>query len=153
MKRLLVYILTAIIIILLTSAICSCSQTKLVPVETIRIDSISIRDTLFDVKLVPYKDSVASKDTNSYLSNAYAYSWARYANGILHHSLGIFPLATTQIKVPYFIDRYRYIEKPTIVEVEKKLTTWQSMKIKLGEWMIGIILLLAALLAYKLIRR
>lgn len=129
--------------LILITALCSCRSVKYVPVESVRVDSIAIKDTLFEVKLVPYKDSIATKDTASYLSNAYAYSWARYNGGMLHHSLGIFPSAKTQIRVPYFVERYRYIEKPTIVEVEKKLSQWQKLKIELGGYAIGVIIALA----------
>ena len=118
----------------------SCQSTKYIPVESVRIDSVSIKDTIFEVKLIPYKDSVSTKDSTSFLSNKYAYSWARYSNGVLQHSLGIWPFATTMIEVPYFIERYVYIENPTIVEVEKELSQWQKLKIELGGYAIGMII-------------
>lgn len=118
----------------------SCQSTKYIPVESVRIDSVSIKDTVFEVKLIPYKDSVSTKDSTSFLSNKYAYSWARYSNGVLQHSLGIWPFAVTTIKVPYFMERYIYIENPTIVEVEKELSQWQKLKIELGGYAIGMII-------------
>ena len=126
--------------LILVISLCSCRSVKYVPVVSVRVDSVAIKDTLFEVKLIPYKDSIATKDTASYLANAYAYSWARYSRGMLYHSLGIFPLAQTQIRIPYFVERYRYIEKPTIVEVEKKLSQWQKLKIELGGYAIGMII-------------
>lgn len=44
------------------------------------------------------------------------------------------------IEVPYFIERYVYIENPTIVEVEKELSQWQKLKIELGGYAIGMII-------------
>ena len=145
------------VIILLTSAICSCRGVKYVPVETVRVDSTVVHDTLMDVRLAPYRDSVATRDTSSFLSNPYAYSWARYTGGMLHHSLGIWPTATTQVKVPYFIDRYVTITKPEIVEVEKKLTRWQQFKLDVGGTAIGcmiaVIIIAIGYLIYRLKRR
>lgn len=143
--------------LILITALCSCRSVKYVPVETVVVDSIAIKDTLFEVKLVPYKDSIATKDTTSYLSNAYAYSWARFSHGLLHHSLGIWPFATTQIKVPYFIDRYHYEDRPTIVEVEKKLSRWQQIKMELGGYAMVLIaasvLVLIGRVIYKFIKK
>ena len=46
------------------------------PVVHEKLDSVYIRDTIMQVELVPYHDSVAVPDTSSYLSNEYGYSWA-----------------------------------------------------------------------------
>ena len=137
------------VIILLVSAICSCRGVKYVPVETVRVDSTVIRDTLMDVRLVPYKDSIATRDTASYLSNPYAWSWARWSGGMLRHSLGIWPTGTTQVKVPYFIDRYVTIREPQVVEVEKELSRWQQFKLDVGGVAIfGLLGLVAFLVVY-----
>ncbi len=144
------YLLPAII--LLASAICSCRGVKYVPVETVRVDSTVIRDTLMKVQLLPYRDSVATRDTASFLSNPYAYSWARWSGGLLQHSLGIWPLATTQVKVPYFIDRYVTITKPQVVEVEKELSKWQQFKLDVGGAAIfGLLGLVAFLVVYVIV--
>lgn len=126
----------------------SCSRTQYVPVETVRIDSISVRDTTYLTQLVPFRDSVQVADTVSYLSNEYAYSWARWQDGRLHHSLGIWPFATIRVQVPYYIDRYVYRSVPQIVEVEKVLTRWQRIKIEIGGLAIGT---LFVLIVYHLI--
>ena len=144
------YLLPAII--LLASAICSCRGVKYVPVETVRVDSTVIRDTVMEVQLVPYRDSVATRDTASFLSNPYAYSWARWSGGLLQHSLGIWPLATTQVKVPYFIDRYVTITKPQVVEVEKELSKWQQFKLDVGgAALFGLLGLIGFLAVYVIV--
>lgn len=130
-----------------------CTRHVYVPVVHERVDSISVHDTLFQVQLVPYKDSVVSRDTSSYLSNAYAYSFAMWSNGMLHHSLGIWPQKPIEIEVPYFIDRWHYEKVPEIVEVEKPLTKWQTNfmtigKISVGVWA-GVII---ALIIYFIVR-
>lgn len=143
---------TVVLIILLASAICSCRGVRYVPVETVRVDSTVVHDTLMDVRLVPYKDSIATRDTSSFLSNPYAYSWARWSGGMLQHSLGIWPFATTQVKVPYFIDRYVTITKPQLVEVEKKLSRWQQLKQDLGGAAIfGLLGLIIFLVVYVVV--
>lgn len=142
----------SVLVILLVSAVCSCRGVRYVPVETVRVDSTVVHDTLMDVQLIPYKDSIATRDTSSFLSNSYAYSWARWSDGMLHHSLGIFPFATTQVKVPYFIDRYITITKPQIVEVEKKLSRWQQFKLDVGGAAIfGLLGLIAFLVVYVVV--
>ncbi len=146
----------AVLIILLTSAIASCRGVRYVPVETVRVDSTVVHDTLLDVRLVPYRDSVATRDTASFLSNPYAYSRAEWTGGMLRHTLGIWPLATTQVKVPYFIDRYVTITKPQVVEVEKELSRWQQFKLDVGGAAIGCMIAVALIaigyLIYKLRR-
>ena len=122
----------SVLVILLASAVCSCRSVRYVPVETVRVDSTVVHDTLMDVQLIPYKDSIVTRDTSSFLSNPYAYSWARWSDGMLHHSLGIWPFATTQVEVPYFIDRYVTVTKPQIVEVEILLSRWHQFKQDVG---------------------
>lgn len=140
-----------IVIGLLIYALSGCGRSvQYVPVETVRIDSISVRDTTYLTQLVPYRDSVQVADTVSYLSNEYAYSWARWQHGRLHHSLGIWPFATIRVQVPYYIDRYVYRSEPKIVEVEKKLTRWQKIKLEIGGLAIGALL---ALIVYLIVRK
>lgn len=140
-----------IVIGLLIYALSGCGRSvQYVPVETVRIDSISVRDTTYLTQLVPYHDSVQVADTVSYLSNEYAYSWARWQDGRLHHSLGIWPFATIRVQVPYYIDRYVYRSEPKIVEVAKKLTRWQKIKLEIGGLAIGALL---ALIVYLIVRK
>lgn len=131
----------------------SCRQVRYVPVETVRMDSIVIRDTSVVVQLVPYRDSVAVPDTTSFLSNPYAYSRATWSGGMLHHVLGIWPHSTAVVKVPYFIDRYVRIKVPQIVEVEKPLTRWQRMKLELGGWAFGAVGLFAMVVTGWLVHK
>ena len=145
------FIYLVIVIGLLIYALSGCGRSvQYVPVETVRIDSISVRDTTYLTQLVPYRDSVQVADTVSYLSNEYAYSWARWQDGRLHHSLGIWPFATIRVQVPYYIDRYVYRSEPQIVEVEKKLSRWQKIKLEIGGLAIGALL---ALIVYLIVRK
>lgn len=114
-----------------------CTRHVYVPVVHERVDSISVHDTLFQVQLVPYKDSVVSRDTSSYLHNEYAYSYATWSDGVLQHSLGIWPQKPIEIEVPYFIDRWHYEKVPEIVEVEKPLSKWTKLLIYIGGGTVG----------------
>ena len=135
-------------------SLASCRQVRYIPVETVRVDSTVVHDTSMYVRLVPYKDSVATRDTSSFLSNPYGYSWAQWSGGLLHHSLGIWPFATTQVEVPYFIDRYVTVTKPAIVEVEKELSRWQQFKQDVGGVaifaVIAVLLIVVVYMVYKL---
>lgn len=143
MKQL-IYIIT---IFLLSGIWFSSCRTKFVPVETKITETTTIHDTTFTEKLIPYRDSISVQDTTSFLNNPYAYSWAVWDNGTLHHSLGIWPNAVLIIKVPNFIDRIKIIEKPVPykvdkpVYIEKELSWYQSLLIWFGKiaWLIFII--------------
>ena len=125
-------------------------RTKYVPVKETITETVTVHDTTFAEKLVPYRDSISTRDTSSFLSNPYAYSWAIWDNGTLHHSLGIWPDAVLIIKVPNFIDRVKTIDRTVPYEVEKKvyiekkLSWWQSFLIWSGKiaWLILIPLLI-----------
>lgn len=118
------------------------SQHQCVVMEKIITDSTVIRDTTYEVRLVPYKDSVSSHDTASFLCNPYAYSYASYANGLLNHSLGINLFASVKVKVPYFVERTRSVEVAKPYPVEKKLTKWQSVKQDFGGYSIFSIIVI-----------
>lgn len=66
-----------------------CKSIEYVPVKEVHTEQIILRDTIVDIKLIPYKDSISIKDTISYLENTYAYSNASYSSGQLNHSLNI----------------------------------------------------------------
>ena len=55
------------------------------------------------------------------------------------------------------MERYIYIENPTVVEVEKELSRWQKLKIELGGYAIGVIIAtiiaLIGWLIYKKIKK
>lgn len=130
------------------------SQHQCVVMEKIITDSTVIRDTTYEVKLVPYKDSVSIRDTTSFLCNPYAYSYASYSNGMLNHSLKIYPFSTTTVNVPYFIERTRSVEVPKPYPVEKKLNKWQSVKQDFGGYAIFSIIVITLIafgrIIYKL---
>lgn len=52
----------------------SCTRTVYIP--AIRTQIAKETDTLVETQLVPYRDSVVTEDTVSYLANPYAESWA-----------------------------------------------------------------------------
>jgi hypothetical protein len=131
---------------------CRSVRTEYIPVETKTVETVTVVDTVQAVPLPSSRDSVSLPDTVSYLHNAFAYSWARYSGGLLSHSLGILPGASMVIRVPHYEVRTRYVERPVIqvkeVEVERKLTRWQSLKIRLGECFVLLILLLSGYIVY-----
>lgn len=120
-------------IVFLALTVYSCrTRTVYMPVETKVLDSVVFHDTTFQEKLIPYKDSVSVADTTSFLRNPYAYSYASFINGILNHSLGIYPQSTVTVKIPYFIERIRRIDVPKPYPVERKLSWWERFKINYG---------------------
>lgn len=82
----------ALLTILLLSGCATKREVQYIPVEKKVTEVVTLRDTVVTVKLQPYRDSTAvlpvqGKDTTSYLKNPYAYSYASYSKGVLHHSL------------------------------------------------------------------
>ena len=121
-------------IILLTIAICltSCRSIKYVPVETvkteyktrdsIRFDSIYEHDSIF---LFVKGDTVY---TEKY----------RYKYRYLTINKTDTVMKTDSVQIPY--------------PVEKQLTRWQQMKIELGGWAVGVIVILSIVLIVKLFK-
>ena len=94
-----------------------------------------VKDTAwFELPVIVEK--VATLDTVSVLENKYAKSEAVVAGGVLHHSL-----QTKPVREPVSVESketvrdsivYRDRIQTKTVEVEKKLTWWQSLKMKTG---------------------
>jgi hypothetical protein len=94
-----------------------------------------VKDTAwFELPVIVEK--VATLDTASVLENKYAKSEAVVFGGVLHHSL-----STKSVKEPVSVESketvrdsivYRDRIQTKTVEVEKKLTWWQSLKMKTG---------------------
>lgn len=59
-------------------------EVQYIPIEKKVTEKVTVRDTLVQVVLRPYKDSVSlhsasGRDTTSYLESTYAYSYASYS--------------------------------------------------------------------------
>ncbi len=147
-KKVFIWIAIAIVFLL-----CFSCRTKYVPVELKTTETVEYHDTTIVKELVPYKDSVEVRDTSSFLSNSYAYSWAVWNNGTLHHSLGIWPGKVLIIKIPHYMTVTRRVEVPKIVEVEKKLSWWQQVKINLGSVSILLNVIVIGLIIVKWIKK
>lgn len=141
-------------LVLLLALMASCTSVKYVPIENTKVDSIYYTDTIITEKLVPYRDSVIIEvkgdSASSYLYNPYAGSWAVYNGGKLFHSLWIFdkPLEI-DFKLPHNI---KVFTRDVPIEVEKPLTKWQKVKLKLGSIAMGVLGVFGVLGIIRLIR-
>ena len=143
-------VVTVSIIWLILCAFCACTPQKktiyLPVVKTVTVET-TVHDTIVETELVEYYTERETRDSSSYLSNRYAYSNASVIDGVLNHSLGIHPDATTITKIP-IEDRIITITDsipypvPYPVEVKGKLTFLQQLLMYIG----GISLLLITLL-------
>ena len=111
----------------------------------------TVTDTAY-IELPVIVEKVATLDTASVLENKYAKSEALVTAGALHHSLQTKPVREpVEVQIREIVRDslvYRDRIQTVTVEVEKKLTWWQSLKLKVG----GMALLAIALLvAYYLI--
>lgn len=86
-----------LVVVLFVLAGCAARrEAQYIPIEKKVTKTVTVRDTVVQVVLHPYKDSVslhpvAGRDTSSYLESPYAYSHASYSGGMLNHSLGTKP--------------------------------------------------------------
>ena len=141
----------AILPLLLLLAASACSTVRQLPTVTdstkveVRIEREIVRDTAY-IELPVIVEKVATLDTASVLENKYAKSEASVSGGVLTHSL-----ATKAVREPVSVQKeivyrdslvYRDRVQTVTVEVEKKLSRWQTLKLKVG----GPVLLAAVLL-------
>ena len=126
----------------------ACSTVRQLPSVTdstkveVRVVEKIVRDTAY-VELPVIVEKVATLDTASVLENKYAKSEASVSGGVLTHSL-----ATKPVREPVAVE-YQEVVRDSIVyrdrietqtvEVERKLTWWQTLKMKAG----GLFLLIA----------
>jgi hypothetical protein len=147
-------IIIDLLIVLLFCALTSCkTKTVYVPVERVHTETVTLKDTIIDVRLEHIRDSVTVPDSISYLSNKYAYSWAAIVGGMLTHSLG-----TWQTNIPVevkYIDRIITDSIPVPYEVriieykEKALTFWQSVKMNIGIISIIVFIVMVGYFIFK----
>ena len=126
------------LLLLLTASACSTVRqlpsTDSTKVE-VRYETKTVHDTAY-VELPVIVEKLATLDTASVLENKYAKSAASVSGGVLTHSL-----ETKPVREPVSVEKqivyrdslvYRDRVQTVTVEVEKKLTWWQSFKMKLG---------------------
>ena len=108
----------------------------------VRYETKTVHDTAF-VELPVIVERVATLDTVSVLENKYAKSAASVSGGVLSHSL-----ETKPVREPVAVEKqivyrdslvFRDKVQTVTVEVEKKLTWWQTLKMRLG--LVAIVLI------------
>ena len=116
--------------------------------DSTRVEVKTVVETIHDtayVQLPVIVERVATLDTASVLENKYAKSAALVFGGVLTHSL-----ETKPAKAPVSVEKqivyrdsliYRDRVVTETVEVEKKLSAWQSFKMKAGGFSIVILLI------------
>ena len=135
--------------LILLSAVCvACATSRqATPSEKIlvetRIETVYKTDTVY-LEVPKIVEKIVTADTVSVLENEYAKSEASVSEGLLAHSLETKPVkqpVEVQTQVVY---RDSVIIKDNVivqtVEVEKELTGWQSFKMAMGGWMLGLII-------------
>ena len=135
--------------LILLSAVCvACATSRqATPSEKIlvetRIETVYKTDTIY-LEIPKIVEKIVTADTVSVLENEYAKSEASVSEGLLAHSLETKPVkqpVEVQTQVVY---RDSVIVKDNVivqtVEVEKPLSGWQSFKMAMGGWMLGLII-------------
>ena len=132
----------------------ACSTVRQLPSVTdstkveVRYRTETVPDTAY-VELPVIIEKRTTLDTASVLENEYAKSEAAISDGILRHSL-----ETKPVRKPVAVEKeivfrdslvFRDRVQTVTVEVEKKLTAWQTVQMRLG---FVAILLLAIVVIY-----
>ena len=149
-----------LLIVLALLAASACSTVRPLPTTDstkveVRTETVTVHDTAY-VELPIIIEKVQVIDTASTLENKFAKSEAIVSAGILSHSLETKPVTLpvkVETKIVYkdsliFRDR---IQTQT-VEVEKKLTAWQKMKMNLGTVCLLIIALAIIYVIYLIVK-
>lgn len=101
MKRTL-HVLFILFLLFMAFLFVGCKTKRVVEYRTVEkkvTETVTVVDTLIEVQLVPYKETVSVPDSTSHLENPYAYSDASLQGGVLHHSLGIKPQNPIPVKI------------------------------------------------------
>lgn len=119
--------------LLMIAMLCSCTSVRYVPVESVKTDSIYINKV--EVDSIYMQDSVYIKEKGDTI---YMYKY-KYLNR--------YKLLTDTM----------YVSKTdtifNVVEVEKPLTKWQKVKLDLGGFAFGGIVVLAIIAIFAVIRK
>ena len=138
---------SALLAIALILTACGTVQPTLSQDST-RVEVKTVVETVHDtayVQLPVIVERVATLDTASVLENKYAKSAAMVSAGVLTHLL-----ETKPVKEPVSVEKqivyrdslvYRDRVVTETVEVEKKLSAWQSFKMKAGGFSIVLLLI------------
>ena len=135
--------------LILLSAVCvACATSRQaapsgkILVET-RIETVYKTDTVY-LEVPKIVEKIVTADTVSVLENEYAKSEASVSEGLLAHSLETKPVKQSVEVQTQVVYRDSVIVKDNVivqtVEVEKPLSGWQSFKMAMGGWMLGIII-------------
>lgn len=132
-----------VIITLILCIAASCTKKVYIPLNTVTTITERLVDTVIKVNLQVYRDTITTPDTISHLVNPYCESWARVSGGLLRHSLTS-SQDPINVKVIYKdIRRVDSIPVPVPIEkkvyIEKKLSLWQSIRMRIGEAAIGAV--------------
>lgn len=121
-------------IILLMLAICltSCRSIKYVPVETVKTE-YKTRDSIRFDSIYEHDSIFLFVNGDTVYKEKYRYKY-RYLTINKTDTV----MKTDSVQIPY--------------PVEKQLTRWQQMKIELGGWAVGVIVILSIVLMLKLFR-
>ncbi|MGR4839126.1 MULTISPECIES: hypothetical protein [unclassified Bacteroides] len=128
-KRLMSIGCIALILMLLTILLHGCAPIKYVPVETLKVEYRTRDSIRYDS--IYKRDSICVKEKGDTVY--------KYVKQIENRYLFIHKIDTIQktdsVQVPY--------------PVEKKLTKWESIKLDMGGWMFGALIVLLLYILYR----
>lgn len=115
-------------ILLLLLFLCGC-RTEYIPLDVVRYDSVMVEKLMRDSVYV--RDLVYLKETGDTIykyKDRFVYVYKNRVD-------------------TFFVEKIREIEVP--VPVERRLTWWERVKLNYAEWVIGVIVAMALILALR----
>lgn len=135
----------------------ACGTVRTLPVQDstrveVRVEREIVVDTAW-VELPVIVEKVVTLDTVSVLENKYAFSEASVSGGRLIHSLG-----TKAVREPVPVEKEIVYRDSVVfrdrvareeIRVERKLSWWESLRLRIGGWCLLAVLLIVIYLVIR----
>lgn len=136
---------------LLITLLAGCKTVKYVPVETVRTDSIFIRDSLVVNTIIHYKDSLRIKDSTVIVLDTAGnvISKEKYHDETRTKDTG---RSDREAKTKERETKSTDVEQTPVI-VEKELSRWQEFRLDAFWWLVGVLGVVGVLVVLMIRKR
>ena len=136
---------------LLITLLAGCKTVKYVPVETVKTDSVFIRDSLVANTIIHYKDSLRIKDSTVVVVDTAGnvISKEKYHDETRTKDIG---RSDTEAKTKERETKSADVEQTPVI-VEKELSRWQEFRLDAFWWLVGVLGVVGVLVVLMIRKR